>query len=276
MNKPGQAGLWLVALLVVAGLFGLAGRLWLERSQPESDEAGVSAPLEEAVIRDSTVEPGQKVLVLTGQWREQEATLIPAPVAGPVARWHVESGALVEQGELLAELAPGELQARRGQAQARYNVTRQQVRTLRQLVAGGYEPTERLAAAEADFEAAQAAIAEVDQALERTRLYAPSAGVVEILAGREASLQAGDPVLQVVDRDPLRLTLRIPDEHAERVEPGALARIDMQGAGLLEGRVRSVGERGRSNREGILAEIELPNPDQLRPAAQAAKVRIVL
>lgn len=276
MKKPGRAGFWLLGLLVLAGMIGLAGRMWLERSQPESGEAGVSAPQEEAVIRESTVEPGQKVLVLSGRWREPAATQVPAAMAGPVARWHVEPGAVVEQGDLLAELALGELQAQRGQAQARFNVARQQVRTLRQLVAGGYEPAERLAAAEAEFDATQVGIAEIDQALERTRVYAPVAGAVEFLVGPDVPLQVGDPVAQIIDRDPLLLTARVPDDHGEHVTVGARVRLDIQGTDMLEGRVVSVGQQSTSGRRTLRADIEVSNPNHLRPATDAIEVRIVL
>lgn len=275
MSKPGRAKL-LWAAFVALALLALIGWWWVAQPDTGAGEGEVGAPEEEAVIRESTVEPGQQVLVLAGQWRAQATTAVPAPMTGPVARWHVEPGAIVEQGDLLAELALGELQAQRGQAQARYNVARQQVRTLRQLVAGGYEPAERLTAAEAEFDAAQAAIAEVEQALERTRVYAPAGGTVEVLARSDTLVQAGDALAQIIDRDPLQLTVNIPAEHVKRVEAGAQVRLDVQGTGLLEGRVVSIGKADASGGDSVRAQIEAPNPNHLRPAQGTVEVRIVL
>ena len=274
MDKQARPGLWLIGLIVVA-LLAVAASWWWDRQETEpADEAAQVDEAPEPVIRESAVQPGQQVLVLQGQWRARPYQAVRMPAAGAFS-WTVEDDAIVEEGDVLGRTASGALQARLGQAQAQMNVARQQVRALRQLVAGGYEPEERLAAAEAAFAGAEKDLAAAEQAIETTRLRAPVGGRIRFLTALPDELAEGAEIARIFTRDPLQITVRVPEEHAAAVQTGSLARADIPGIGALEGRVVSVGKQDRQQRE-VSAHIELPNPDHAHPARSSVEVRIAL
>ena len=270
MKKGTRPGPWLVAAVVVIALAVVASWLWM-RSQ---DETAQSDGAPEPVIRDSATQPGEQVLVIQGRWHPRPHQSVRMPTAGPVA-WAVEDGAIVAEGEVLGRIASNSLQARLGQAQARTNIARQQVRTLRQLVAGGYEPAERLTAAEAELDSAGAELVAAEQAAELALIRAPVAGQVRLVDDAVGELAEGAEVARIFNRDPLRVVLIVPEKHAGRLRSGAVARADLSGVGTLEGRISSVGKTGVEDGE-MQAEIELPNPDHRRPEASLIEVRIPL
>ncbi|SDR78303.1 RND family efflux transporter, MFP subunit [Halopseudomonas xinjiangensis] len=275
MNKRARRGIWLVALVIVLAVALAAGWYWTQQIETPLGEAGQAGALPEPVIRESKVQPGEQVLVVAGQWRALREATVRTHSAGQIATWNVQDGAIVEEGDLLGQMALGDLQARRGQAQARVNIARHQARTLRQLVAGGYEPQERLTAAEAELESAQAELASAEQAMELMRIRAPMGGRVSILVESGVDVPEGTDVAHVVDRDPLQAVLRVEGKHAARLNAGALARLDLPGVGTVEGRVMSV-SKTTGQKDGVRAEIEIPNPDHLQPAGSSVEIRTPL
>ncbi len=278
MSRRIRSGLWLLVLMLALTVALAAGWYWarqVDTPPGEAGEAGEASTPTEPVIRESKVEPGEKVLVVEGQWRALREASVRMQRAGRIAAWNVQDGAVVEEGDLLGQMVLGDLQARRGQAQARVNIARHQARTLRQLVAGGYEPQERLTAAEAELESAQTELASAEQAMELTRLRAPIGGRVSILAETDVEFSEGTDVAQVIDRDPLQAVVRVEGRHAARLRAGALARLELPSAGMMEGRVVSVSKL-IGERDGVRADIEIPNPDHLQPAEGPVKFRIPL
>ena len=275
MNKRVRVGFWLVGLILVLAMALAAGWYWTRQIETPPSEAGEESATPEPVIRESRVEPGSQVLVVEGQWRAQREAAVRTQTAGQIAIWAVQNGEIVEEGDLLGQMSLGNLQARRGQAQARVNIARHQARTLRQLVAGGYEPQERLAAAEAELESAQAELASAEQAMELMRIRAPMGGRVSILVESGVDVPEGTDVAHVADRDPLQVVVRVEGKHAARLNAGALARLDLPGVGTVEGRVTSVSKM-TGQRDGVRAEIEIPNPDHLQPAGSSVEIRLPL
>ncbi|UAW99051.1 HlyD family efflux transporter periplasmic adaptor subunit [Halopseudomonas nanhaiensis] len=263
-----------MGVVVVLALVWAASWLWTQQVGAPSGEAEQAEGAPEPVIRESAVEPGQQVLVVQGEWRSPATEPVRTKLGGEMI-WAVEDGDIVEAGALLGRIVSGPLQAQLGQAQARLNVAKHQARALRQLVAGGYEPQERLDAAEAELEEAQAAFAAAEQSSEATRIRAPLSGRVRIRQALPEQLPEGEEVAQVVDQDPLLIKVRVPEDHAARLRVGAVARVDLPGAGTVEGRVMSLGKRGEQG-AAIAAEIALPNPDHVAPDASPVEVRLPL
>lgn len=189
-----------------------------------------------------------------------ELSPITAPTSGILASWPVEQHETVTAGQLLASLATPDQNARLAQLQARAGVARHQVRTLRHLVADGYEPQANLDQAQARLDAALAEIAELEAGMESGHILAPVAGVVrELLVEEGTPVEAGDVIAMLGTPGPRTLRSTVPAAAAEGVGPGHAARV-VFGSQSLDARVvqvRPAGARAELRLE-LAVESELP------------------
>jgi HlyD family secretion protein len=110
----------------------------------------------------------------------------------------------------------------------------------------------------------QKQLAEQEQLLARTRVRAPFAGVLTMLADAEgASLAAGQQVARVSAPNNYRVEASLSDFHSRSLEPGQLVRIE-QGQERLAGRVQTVLPEIQNGVVKLLITLERPDHPILR------------
>ena len=152
----------------------------------------------------------------------------------------VEEGDRVNSGQLLARLHTDRLQANRKRLHAEMaaaeaeahaaKLSYQRIKRLAKQKLASQDDADEAEAknlvAEAHVLAAEAALAEVDQEIQDTELYAPQAGVI-----RERIVEPGDfvspqtPVLTLALTDPVWVRTYLPETYLGQVKPGARAEI---------------------------------------------------
>ena len=152
----------------------------------------------------------------------------------------VEEGDRVNPGQLLARLHTDRLQAERKRLRAEMaaaeaeahaaKLSYQRIKRLAKQKLASQDDADEAEAknlvAEAHVMAAEAALAETDQALLDAELYAPQAGVI-----RERIVEPGDfvtpqtPVLTLALTDPVWVRTYLPETRLGQVKPGARAEI---------------------------------------------------
>jgi HlyD family secretion protein len=152
----------------------------------------------------------------------------------------VEEGDRVNSGQLLARLHTDRLQANRKRLHAEMaaaeaeahaaKLSYQRIKRLAKQKLASQDDADEAEAknlvAVAHVMAAEAALAEVDQEIQDTELYAPQAGVI-----RERIVEPGDfvspqtPVLTLALTDPVWVRTYLPETHLGQVKPGARAEI---------------------------------------------------
>lgn len=165
---------------------------------------------------------------------------IGAEVAGRVVKVLARTGTHVRQGDLLAEIDPGDalLQHRASEAEARRleALASQQDRLLERqqtLVGKGFlsknagddiaaqrtAVREQLAAARAHAESSR-------RTLGKTRVTAPLDGIVEVqIVAPGDYVKVGDPLFQLVAPKKLRAHLPFPESAATRIRPGQAVKL---------------------------------------------------
>lgn len=258
MNRPKlRSRTWVVALFVSM----LIAALWLSVTrQPGESDTPVDVP-EDALLPEPEMQrPGVARASHGAQLLPVDSSPITAPTSGILASWPVAQHETVTAGQLLASLATPDQNARLAQLQARAGVARHQVRTLRHLVADGYEPQANLDQAQARLDAALAEIAELEAGMESGHILAPAAGVVrELLVEEGAPVEAGDVIAMLGTPGPRTLRSTVPAAAAEGVGPGHAARV-VFGSQSLDARVvqvRPAGARAELRLE-LAVESELP------------------
>ncbi|MEL6381412.1 MAG: efflux RND transporter periplasmic adaptor subunit [Cyanobacteria bacterium J06626_18] len=168
----------------------------------------------------------------------------------------VSEGALAERSLIEARAAVDAAQATRLEAAA----------TLAEATAG---PTvEEIAAQEAIVAANQAAVDQTQLGLSRTRIQATTDGVVESRVANVGDyLEAGDPILAMVNRSELDIFLEIPEELTGQITTGlpvtltARALPDWQGQASITGTLPTANEASR--RKQVRLRLENPPPELL-------------
>jgi multidrug efflux pump subunit AcrA (membrane-fusion protein) len=132
-------------------------------------------------------------------------------------------------------------------------------------------------AAAAQSHSATAQMHEAGKRLSDTRLVAPVAGFIgmkKIDVGNTVS--AGTPVLSVLDLDPVKVRVGIPESEIGKVKQGARAVVAIPSLDgrVFEGKVEAVGVAADAATRTYTVKISVPNKDHLLRAGMVAEARI--
>jgi membrane fusion protein, multidrug efflux system len=270
-NRRLSVVLLVSAILVVAA--GSAIRLAGRDAQP-------AAPAERAVpvqLRTPLALERQQQLVLGGEVEARRSVAVGFRVGGLVARVAVEEGQAVREGDLLAALDPEDYRLQLELAQAAAARVNDQFERAREIHSQGRLTPADYTAAETGAREARAHEQMARRALENTRLLAPFTGIVAhrgVQPGEQAG--PGVPVFTIVDLDPVRVRVGVPEREIGRVRAGLPARVAIPS-------LRGWTGQGVIDRIGVVPDpvsrtypvrIAVPNPaGALRPG-MIADVRI--
>jgi len=115
------------------------------------------------------------------------------------------------------------------------------------------------------------------QQLTDTTLLAPfDASVQERAASPGEYLSVGDPVVTLIQMNPLRLRLEVSERDAPKVRPGQLTRAQVEGiAETFTGRIARISPAIDPLRRVLFVEADIPNDGALHPGMFARGVMVV-
>ena len=190
--------------------------------------------------------PAQEIIVLPGNIQAWHDATIYARTNGYITRWYYDIGSYVKAGDLLAEIASPEVNSQLRQTQAQLKTAEVNYR-LAKITAKRWVylyKTHSVSKQEVDEkvsdEKAQAAIvastrANRDRLLDLSsfeKVIAPFDGFVASRTtdvGRLINAGSGSPVplFRIVQSDPLRLYVRVPQNEAAQIQPELVAKIQV-------------------------------------------------
>jgi RND family efflux transporter MFP subunit len=268
-------------LLLPGAVLGLL----LAGPAPGADQA---APVSVATVEHT---PPQAHLVLPGTVLARRSALLSVEVAGVVEQLAVDEGDAVRTGDLLLRLRDRPqalaLQAARAdvqRAQAAVELATVQERRQTQLVAQKMTPQDsydqahaQRRQAQADFAAANARVALLEDELARHALKAPFDGVVSRKHTElGAWVRPGDGVLELVETAALRVEFALPQVHYAAVGPGTPVELRFD-AVPGEPTVASVSRLipvGHEAARSFRVRVELPNPEHVYAPGMSVDVTL--
>jgi membrane fusion protein (multidrug efflux system) len=300
----------LLVVVVVAGAFATA--YFPKRTADRTLEAKTTAS-EHAAIRVSVVVPkastSDRAILLPGSIRPLRETMIYSRANGYLRKWYVDIGDKAKDGQLLAEIETPELdgqieQARAQLAQAEATVvqtiatrdfSKSNLERYKSLTPQGVtsqqeleQHTAQAAVDEANVNVAHANVgaqrANIDRLLQLksfARVTAPFAGTImsrSFDVGALVTAGAGAPLFELVDTDPVRVFVQVPQD----IAPGVRADIPAQvlvrefPGRTFQGRItRSAGALDPGSRT-MNTEVRVPNADRALLAGMYAEVSLTL
>lgn len=251
---------------------------------PEAAEDAVSV-----VAMRSTAGSIDGAVILRGRTEAARQVDVRAETSGQIVSEPLRKGSFVEAGDLLCSLDPGtrqialsEAEARLKQANAALAEAEINDNAASRLSEGGFASETRVVAtaaaveaARAGIQSAEAGVAAAERELDRLKIHAPFAGLLETDAAELGSLlQPGSLCATIIQLDPIRLVGFVPETMVDRVEVGALAGARLASGREIVGRVTFLSRSADPATRTFRVDVEVPNSDLTIRDGQTAEIAI--
>ena len=292
-------GLWvMVGAVLVLGLGIYAGMQGRRGADAALTRATKEAATPMVAVTHPTASAATDELVLPGTARAFTDAPIYARASGYLKRWHVDIGARVTKGQVLAEIETPELDQQLRQARADLETARANMELSsktaerwRTLAASGYvsrqETDEKLGdlnAKTAIVESNVANVRRLEDIQSFQKVYAPFDGVITArntdigaLIDAGAGGQARE-LYRLAAINKLRVFISVPQTYAQAARPGTPTTVTLEEAPdkVLRGTLARTSNSLDPNSRTMLSEVEVDNPtgDVLPGAFVVVRLRV--
>ena len=272
-----------VGLVAAATLWIASGHL-LPRDSGEGQaaihagEAKAQPPFRVSVAT-ANVEPHSPTLTLSGRTEADRKVAITARAGGVLTELRVRRGQRVEKGQIIAVLSDEAREAQVAQAEALLDQRKTELDAKRTLIEKGSLPRLDLGNLEAQFKAAQAALATARAERDRGLVRAPWAGVItDVLTevGGAAFSLAGKEIAALVALDPMLAVVEVSERKLAGIKVGEAAEVRLITGQTVKGHVRYVAKSASATTRTYRVEVEIANPDGKIPDGITAEVVFAL
>lgn len=195
---------------------------------PEATDAPATRVKIERV--ETSVQTGGKSY--SGTVVESSGTMLSFSAAGTIRQMHVGVGDRVTKGQIIATLDPSTLRHAYEIALATLNQAQDAYDRMKQLHEANALPDIKWVEIQNTLSQAQNAAAIARKGLDDASLYAPVSGYVsEKLADAGMNVAPGMPVVKVVDINPVKVSIAVPENEIANVSTGSTAHISVGAIG---------------------------------------------
>ncbi len=263
---------WLLMVAVV-GLLAA----WIATGEPPPPEPSVveRSDTVRVALETSRAEPIERLVTAQGEIEPEQVVTVRAKTGGEVIETPVDEGGVVEPGALIARLGLDDREARLSQARAELQRAQSNYAAASRLAQGGFQAQLQVERARAELEAARASVAAIELDIRHTRITAPIAGVLNTQIARTGDyIATGEPVAEIVENDPLRAVVSIPQHRVSDVREGQSARVTFLDGEQREGRVSYLSVTADPATRTFTARVRVDNPERSLPAGTSVTVEI--
>jgi multidrug efflux system membrane fusion protein len=235
-----------------------------------------SKPFRVAVL-ETSLTPHARKLTLSGRTEADKKVALSARTGGILTELRVRRGQHVKEGEIIAVLSDDAREAQVAQATALYNQRKTELEARRKLIEQGNLPRLETVNLEAQFKAAEAALAQAVAERDRGIVRAPWSGIItEVPAevGGAAFSMAGKEVAQLVSLDPMLAVVEVSELKLGGLKVGDPAEVRLVTGQKAKGRVRYVAKSASPTTRTYRVEVEMKNADGAIPDGITAEVTI--
>ena len=254
-------------------------------------------------VRHSIAQPAETAVILRGRTEAMRQVEVAAETSGRIVSDPIRAGASVDEGQLLCEIDPGtriadlaeaearflEAEARLAEAEASVMAATIDSQAANQLSESGFASETRAASASATLASAQAAaqaavsgirsaeaaVIRAQEDIDRLRIRAPFAGLLESDTAELGSfMQPGALCATIIALDPIKLVGFVPEARVNRVQTGADSHARLSTGAEVNGVVTFLSRSADPRTRTFRVEILVPNPDVTIRDGQSADIMI--
>lgn len=228
-------------------------------------------------VLESRAEPTVTRLTLRGRTAANRNVSVAAETAGLVNSQPLRKGATVAKGDVLCSLDPGARKAQLLEAQARLAEARVEAQAATTLSQKGFAAETTRMSREAQLGAAQAAVDLVELDIERLKIKAPFAGVLETDTAEIGSrLGPGDTCATLIDLSSVKVTGFVSETEVDRISLGQAATARLVNGRRISGEISFISRVADPQTRTYQVEVTLPNADGRIRDGMTAELQIDL
>ncbi|MBI5816388.1 MAG: efflux RND transporter periplasmic adaptor subunit [Nitrospinae bacterium] len=263
-----------------SGLAAIALAVFLIGALPACGGKGEEAKDKKPMGTLITVAKAESVLLPVTQesvgWLESRiAPYVSAEVGGRVTKVHVDAGAMVKAGQLLAEMDADDLALAQKAAAATYENQKRLVERYRQLVEEEFISKVTLEGAESQLTALESQLALADNRLAKARIKAPVGGQIEQrLVSVGSYLDPGKPAFMISTGGGLRAFLPFPETVSNKIMPGLAVELSTPTApgAVVDGVIVEIRPSVGMGNRALMAIVDVKNPGGWKPGASVTGI----
>lgn len=249
--------------LLGIGLFSGCGG----KSEPGSD--GTASALNTPVrVQAQKVESKERIMTeeVVGTVRSKIRAMLEAKIAGRIDQLPAAAGQKVRQGEKLAQLEAGEIQARLEQAKAQWEQAARDLKRYEVLIGRDSVTRQEFDAVQARERVIKAAVSEAESSLANATIVAPFDGVVTRKFAEVGDLATpGKPLLEIEDPAHLRFEIDAPEAVLAKMSYGDTLEVIVDALRKpIQGKVGEMAPSADPISRTFHVKIDLPEVEGLR------------
>jgi membrane fusion protein (multidrug efflux system) len=267
------------AVIIVAALAALTGITKMparKQEAPATEAPPVNVVVETVVAQRELADTFDLPAVI----EPNRVIRVSAEVAGRIERIGPEKGDLVRAGDLLIQLNADLLRPQFEVAQAQADYDQIEYERMVNLVKDNATARRDLDNATTQLAMSKARLEEIRARLDRTRILAPTAGVLNDLLVEEGEyIDVGKPVAEVVETDPVKVVVEVPERDTPFFGVGREAEVFADTKGQerersLVGRISFISELADPQTRSTRMEVLLENKERLLRSGQIVRARL--
>jgi multidrug efflux system membrane fusion protein len=270
-----------VGLVAAAALWMGSGHLFPPEPEPSNaairtNDTETKKPFRVAVTEVAVV-PHTRRLVLSGRTEADRKVMVAARAGGVITELKVRRGTRVKKDDVIAVLSDEAREAQVMQARALYTQRKTELDAKRKLIETGALPRLELVNLEAQFKAAEAALAAAEAERDRGVVRAPWDGIitdVPVQVGQAAFSMTGREIAQLITLDPMLAVVEVAERKLGGIHVGGTAEVRLVTGQTGRGRIRFVASMASPQTRTYRVEVELPNADGAIPDGITAEVTL--
>ena len=244
-------------------------------AEPQAEPSAEPEKVPSVRVYRSTARSRQAMIRIAGLTEASRSGRIMAETEGPIGRIGIEEGDVVAQGDVLGRIEIDERQAIVREAEALVQQRAIEFDAAAKLASKGFQSEVRRAQAQAELEAAKAALDRAKIDLSKTRLLAPFDGVISTKDVELGDLvQIGDLIATIVDLDPLLVVANVSEREVGRLAEGALAEARLITGESVQGIVSYISPKADDNTRTFRVEVEIPDTGNRLKAGVTAELML--
>jgi membrane fusion protein (multidrug efflux system) len=272
---------WMLVALVAAFIVIMGARITEKKTNlEEAKKAALKKEVPAVRVITLTLKPRRLVdaINLPAEVEAYEEIWVKSEVPGQVMELRVKEGQIVEKGQVLLKLDDRDFRARLARIEANYSLAKLNYDRIKPLVTKKLAAPTKLDEIEAQLKDLTAQRKEAELALSRTSITAPLSSLLnEIRAKKGDYVGVADPVAQILEIDPVKVTVGVPESDVDAIFDLEQADVIIEALGKrrVKGKKIFLSRQPRTLARLFDLELKVPNPEEQILPGMFARVELV-
>ena len=281
MKKPNSSWQWAMLVSVLFALYLLTAEVTdingTHKTLPSNHENNAELKLPSVNAEKFISVTIPKTLTLYGRTSPDRVVTVSAEYTGQIAGVSAPRGSMVEKGQELVKIEQGSLPDQLEYAKARLRQTRLDYDSALSLKSKNLIAENQLPQLEVAYADARSQLRRIEIQLSDTRITAPVSGILnerKVEAGDY--IESGNPVAELLDLDPLVITVDVPQDSVMEFSLDDMARVRFLGGEESDARIRYISRRADEATRTFSLELAMDNPGMTIPAGLSIEADLLM